>query len=817
MRRAENAAVRLAVSVVLLAMPVVQALAQGFEGAEFQSRREAWYEEQRTFPSGQSVEANVIRARLAMQQRPGFASSLASALSGNWTQFGPFGFTEGSGYYTSAPQTDNGRVDYIDLHPTASNTMLIGAPYGGVWLTTTGGDSWTPLFDGQCSLRVGAVRYDPVNPRIVYAATYRAAGVTQCGLFKSTDGGATWTGIGGNVATQALYPYDLYVDPQTAGGTGAATLLVATATGLLRSADGGSTWQWAIAPGMVHSLVALPGNPNVLFAGVSDNATSGARTGLWRSADKGATWTQLSSGAVDLTTAGRLQLAVSPKDPTKVWLLAGSKTSRFLALARWDDTKQALTGLTAAGVNTGVRGSFGAQATYDLVLKVDPEDPTIIYAGGVRLYRSIDGGVTFKQIADNIHCDWHFLVIDPRDPRRLFGASDGGVFYSPDRGDRWVSRNQGLAIAMVYPGISQHPTDRQIITAGLQDNGSLLSNATTVWSGLSGGDGGFTAIHPTNPSIIYTEAQWGPAIYRRDASGSSLHIGGISLTDRASFIPPLVMDPVTPTTLYFGSHRLYRTIDEARTWTPISGDLTKGTGGIMAIAIAPSDPRTIYVGTGDGNVQVSRDAGATFTLSTGLPLRTVTDFAVDRTDPTRALVTFSGSGSGHVYLTTDAGATWTNITNNLTDTPVNAVVMIPDGPNHFFVGGDVGVFESTDAGATWTRTPGGLPNVVVHDIHFNVGTQQLMAATYGRGLFYYSLAVPGAVLRGDVNRDGRVDAADAAIIQLALNGNAVAGGEGVLPYADANCNGVLDLADLLIVLRAAVSLTTAGACVNTIK
>jgi photosystem II stability/assembly factor-like uncharacterized protein len=270
--------------------------------------------------------------------------------------------------------------------------------------------------------------------------------------------------------------------------------------------------------------------------------------------------------------------------------------------------------------------------------------------------------------------------------------------------------------------------------------------------------------------------------------------------------------------VYFATMRLYRTTNDGLQWTPISSDLTKGSGVISAVAIAPSDPNTIYVGTNDGNVQVSRDGGVTYVLSiTGLANRAITDFAIDRTNPAHALVTQSGSGSSHVYVTSTAGQSWTSVNGNLLDMPVSAVVMIDDGPNHFLIGSDAGTFESTDGGLTWANSPSGMPNVVVHDLNYNPATKQLVAATYGRGLFTFSFDNPAAVLRGDVNKDGAVNAFDALLIQQGLIGMPLPSGLAALPRGDSNCNSRLDAADVLAVLRAAVGLTTSGACVGTVR
>ena len=802
------------------------------EGADFLRRRKAWFEEQRAYPNAEVNWEAIARARRLVTERTGLMgiASIASAVSGSWVPMGPSGFF-GVGYWDSGPQVDAGRVDAIALHPTRSGTMFVASPYGGIWSTTTAGASWTPLFDSQCTLQMSTVKIDPVNPNLVYAAAAYSSGASGCSLMRSTDGGATFANYNGNLGFAAYsggFINEFYIDAASAGTTSSTTMLFNfSRSGIYRSTNSGATWSHPLTYGYVSSIVGLPGKPGVLFAGVADYAnTSSNLSGLYRSQDNGLTWTQLPAGSTDFTSAGRFQLAVSPAQPNTVWVIAASKSSTFMSISRYDDSAGQLTALAAAGIDlsSGGRTQFGAQGTYDLDIKLDPGNAQRVYIAGVRAFRSNDGGATFAPMGTEIHCDWHMIVVDPRNPLQLYAATDGGVYSSNDGGDHWVSRNAGLSIAMYYPGISQHPTDPNVVLGGLQDNGSLLANGTSIYNAVMGGDGGFAAINYLSPATLWTTCQWsrtsGPCIQRRVPAGLGFSYPnvstGINAADRAQFIPPLIMDPVTPTTLYFGTMRLYRTVNDGVLWTPLSGDLTKGTGSIKSIAVAPSDPLTIYVGTSDGNVQVTRDGGVTFTLSaTGLPNRAITDFAVDRADPTRAVITVSGTGAAHVFLTTNAGQSWNSVSGNLLDMPVSAVVMIDDGPNHFFVGTDAGAFETTDGGLSWTSTPSGLPNVVVNDLSYNPVSRQLVVATYGRGLFSYSLASPTAVLRGDVNRDGVVNAFDALLIQQALLGLQLPLGFTSMPHGDTNCNGKLEVADALITLRAAVGLTTAGACVGT--
>ena len=544
------------------ALPVV-AQQEEHEGGDFQRRRQAWFDDRRAYPNAQmNWEAYVSSRRSFVSRRNAFAS-FASASSGSWLPMGPGGFF-GLGYWDSGAQVDAGRVDAIALHPTAPGTMLIASPNGGVWRTITNGASWDPVFESQCTLQMSTLRIDPVNPNIVYAGAAYASGASGCALFRSTDGGSTWTDWNGGLnftAYNSGFINALYIDPASAGSTTATTLMFNFGgAGIYRSTNSGGSWSRALTFGYVTSIVGLPSTPGIVFAGVADYASSSStRSGVYRSADNGASWTQVASGALDFTNAGRLQVATSAAQPGSVWVLAATKGSRYLSLSRWDEGASQLLALDAAGVDLrdNSRAHFGTQGTYDLALAVDPADARRVYIAGVRAFRSVDGGAQFRPMATEIHCDWHELVADPRNRGRLYAGTDGGVFTSSDGGDSWTSLNNGLVISMFYPGIAQHPTDANVVLGGLQDNGSLISNGTQLFGAVTGGDGGYAAINPQAPSTIYTTCQWsrsaGPCIYRRSPTSFTFRTSGIVVADRAQFIPPLVMDPSTPTTLYFGT------------------------------------------------------------------------------------------------------------------------------------------------------------------------------------------------------------------------------------------------------------------------
>jgi photosystem II stability/assembly factor-like uncharacterized protein len=789
--------------------------------------REEWFWAQRTYPFSERPYRAMMQARLAVMNSAAFArSALAAPLQGAWRAVGPTGmFVADGGFFASSPQLDAGRVAAIVPGAQPGQPLLIGTASGGVWRSLDVGLTWTPVTDGQCALTIGAMALDPTNPSIVYAGTGEGnTGTPGCGgVLRSTDAGVTWAALGTSLVSTAGAPtaFSALVVDRVSTSVLLAGVFFSNA-GVVRSTNGGVTWSVALASGPVSSIVAHPTQTGTYFAGdraVSD--ATGATRGVYKSIDAGATWTQLTALPVSSpVNIGRVELAVSAADPNKVWAIVNDRSNgRFGGLFVWDDVAKTWATLPAAGLITGDRrGDFGGQTSYDLAVAVDPRTSNRIYVAGVRAFRSTDGGATFTPMGMEIHCDWHSIVLDPRNPDILYAGTDGGIFISTDGGDTWTSRNEGLAITQFYPGIGANP-GTTILMGGSQDNGTLRFTGSPFWDGFLSGDGGYTAINYQNPVIQYGETQWstatGGTIVRRDATSFKSRVSGIVVGDRVAFIPPLILDPITPTKLYFGTFRLYRTVDEGASWLPVSPDLSKGSGVITTIAVAKSDSNTIYVGTSDGNVHVSVDGAVTFTPRiTGLPNRSITRIVVDPAAATHALVTVSGYGTGHVFETSDGGATWRDISGNLVNAPANASVFV-GATGNIFVGTDVGVFQTSDDGQTWVAGPSGMPNVIIHDLIYDPSANTLIAATYGRGMFTYAVGGVSPVLRGDVNGDGKVDALDALLIQQAL----VSTGSittSIFPRGDANCNGVIDSGDVVAVLRAAVGLP-AGSCVGVVR
>ena len=647
-----------------------------------------------------------------------------------------------------------GRVSAIAIHPRNPAVLYIGGAQGGVWRSEDRGVSWTPLTDTECSLAMGSIAMDPVNPDIIYAGTgeqhFSGDSFYGCGMLRSADGGMTWEEQGTSVFRIPGYPgariSRVVIDPVTAGSLGSTTVLVASDFGLFRSTDSGRNWT-RVLRGLATDLIMDPTDPAVLYVAFHSDPRLG-NWGIHKSTDGGRSWEQTSVGLRD-TDIERINLAIAPSAPETLY--AGvvnvgedRSTRQGLLLYRSDDGAATWQELDAEDA------TCHGQCWYDMTLAVHPLDPDRLYLGAVFMQASIDGGRTFRGIhPDNLYVDQHLLVFDTLSgPDVLYVANDGGIYRSPNAGTSWTSLATNLALAQYYPGITAHPSDPAVALGGTQDHGTVVSEAgTTTWTKLIGGDGGYTAIDAEDSDIWYGETQWNP-VYGGPRRNGQRRISGIDLGEEAAFLPPLVMDPIDSKRLYFGTRRLYRTDNAAEAWIRVSETFpgTRWYSTISAIAPARSDPNTIYVSLSLGGVAVTRDAGASWSIvgaTEGLPARRyIGDLAVHPDDPDAVYAVAGGFGTGHVFQTLDGGSTWRDRTGNLPDHPVNAVLHDPESPGAVYIGTDLGVFHSSRGGDTWEMLDDGLPMAAVFDIAASPGTGRLLAATHGRGMYEIPIEVP---------------------------------------------------------------------------
>jgi len=782
-----------------------------------------WFEHERRFPfveipRGRYQEAlRQFRARASA--RGGSALFALTGASNGWTALGP-------GSIPGLFLASTGRVAALAMQPGNNNVVYAAGAQGGIWRTTNGGANWLPLSDNECSLAMGALAIDPINPSIIYAGTGEMTNSSSsyygCGVLRSADGGATWTQLGAGTfdfAAGGATFSSIVIDSATAGGTTSTVLYAGTSVGLFKSVDAGASWTLQMS-GRISDVVIDRGNPQHLVAAIG-SAANVPSNGVFITVNGGANWTQVTNG-FPTTNVGRIRLAIARTNGARVYAAVQNSSGTpgvygtLLGIYRSNDG-----GASWVQVNPNNSGvTCASQCWYDMYVMVDPLDENRVYFGGLTLSRSTNGGDVFAQISGPMHVDHHAMAIDPLDPAIIYAGNDGGVYKSLDTGRTWATLNNDLSLTQFYPGISVHPTDPARVFGGTQDNGTVQYTGNAAWSPVLGGDGSYTAINHVDASSWWAQTQWTPSSgfsgpQRRDAQlgGGFVHkINGIDVSDRGQFIAPLVMDPVNPHVLYFGTFRLYRTRNNGENWTAVSGDLSGGSATISAIGIPRSDTAMIYVGTSDGRVQISQNYGASFTLASGLPVRVVKDFAFDPSDPQIAWVTFSGFGTGHVWKTTNRGATWTDVSGNLPNIPVNAIAHVfPQ--SELVVGTDVGLYRTSDGGSNWVPWPG-IPNAAVFDLVYNPNTGQLVAATHGRGMFaYQSTAV--VALRGDVTGDSRVGALDAQAILYHVVGLTLPGTFRPAPQGDANCDASTTAVDAQIILAYVVGLAVpSGACVG---
>ena len=641
--------------------------------------------------------------------------------SGQWSPIGP----QPIQVCNDAPGACSGRVWGIGVDPRNSNVVYIGTDGGGVWGTTDGGTNWAPLTDSQANINIRDLTLAPSAPDTIFAATWGG------GVLKSSDDGATWTTLhpssGDVVLSVAVHP------------TNASIVLAGGCNEIGRSANGGSTWITTLnVPSfycIYRQVLFDPTNGNIAYAAMLD--------GLHRSTDGGLTWSLVGSIGLPSGPFSMISAAIAPSSSNILYL--SLKGSNFYLIGFYRSTDSGATWTRVAAPN-------GDADYWGWSLRVNPTNPNLIYAGCVRLSTSADGGNTWVENDNGLHVDHHVQTYSA-DGNTLYIGNDGGIWSTTtptSTSTSWTNLNNTLNTAMFYPGISIDPYTPNITYGGTQDNGTLQYQGGSAWNAVFCGDGGFTAIDFSNPQVVYISCSGG-GIFKYNGSSGPEVVNGINMQDSVDSIPPLVMDPSNSSRLYFGTYRLYQTLDGANSWTAISPDLTDGTD-ISTIAVSPSDPNTIYTGASGGAVYVTHNAlsgtGASWTAGSQPSTQPLAQITVDPQNPLTAwaAVGFSGFGSqGFVYKTIDGGTSWSNLSTGLPSLPVNDLLLDPDIANTIYAATDLGVYRSVDGGRSWLPLGTGLPNVIVHAIRLDRPTRTLRTATYGRGMWDLSVPVSGQV------------------------------------------------------------------------
>jgi photosystem II stability/assembly factor-like uncharacterized protein len=704
-----------------------------------------WFLLQRAWPHDDIRQASRLAAWQAARALQDAADAPAARAS--WTFAGPTNV--------------GGRIADVACHPVSSSVCWVGAAEGGVLKTTDGGTTWIPQMDFESSLSIGDLAVDPTNPDILYVGTGEPNGgggsVTYggTGVFKSTDGGSTWTNVG---LPDSRYIGRVVVDPSNPSRVFVAvvgSLFSKNAErGVYRSTDAGANWSHVLAlndsTGAVD-VVVHPTNSNLVYAATWERTRrpdniyyGGDGCGIYRSLNGGDTWTELTSGLPTGPTVGRIGLAIAPSSPDILYAIyAEADPGAFMGLYKTTNGGTSWTRTTDAALSD-VYASYG---WWFGQVRVSPSNPNTVFAVGYDLYRSTNGGGSWSNVGLSMHVDHHGLDFAPSGA--IYEGNDGGMYKSTNGGTSWAML-PNLPVTQFY-AIDVDQSLPQRLYGGAQDNGTsrTLTGALDDWGFLLGGDGFTPLVDPVNNAYVYAEFQYG-GLYRSTNGGSTfLPAGGIS--GRINWSMPVVFDPSNPATVYCASERVYRSTNRAASFSAISPDLSNGPGGgnrvfgtVTTIAVAPTNSAVIWAGTDDSNVWVTTNSGTSWTeVSAALPARWVTRVAVDPTAANVSYVTISGfrwdEPLPHVFRSTSWGATWSDISANLPEAPVNDLVVDPQSTSTLYVATDFGVYRSTDVGGSWSAFGSGLPNVVVSDLRLHAPTHTLVAGTYGRSMWKLDL------------------------------------------------------------------------------
>ncbi|MCP5527161.1 MAG: glycosyl hydrolase [Verrucomicrobiales bacterium] len=687
------------------------------------------------------------------------------------------------------PALMSGRIADIALDPAAPNTWYVAAGSGNLWKTENAGTTWKPIFERYGSYSIGCVTLDPSHPNTVWVGAGEAVGGRHVGygdgVYRSRDGGRSFENLGLK-ATEHIAR--ILVDPRNSD-----VIYVAAQgplwspggeRGLFKSTNGGRTWTCILARGPYTGVTEVafdPRNPDVLYAATHQRhrtvwalVNGGPESGIHKSVDGGATWRELKQGLPG-GDKGKIALAVSPQQPDVVYAsieLAG-RTGGF-----W---RSADGGESWRKMNDIISGGTGPH--YYQEIFCDPHRFDVVYQMDVRLSRTPDGGATWETVESPAkHVDNHAIAFHPQDPDFLLVGCDGGLYRSNDRGGAFTFF-PNLPLTQFYKVAADYDEPFYHVVGGTQDNSTQYGPARTAdasgirnsdWQIIIGGDGHDGAIDPENPNLIYGESQEG-YIRRYDRlTGETTSIRPRPEPDeedlRFNWDSPILISPHSPARLYFGSKKLHRSDDHGDTWHTISPDLSRGQeryqrkhmdrvwsldavydtlamsqyGNLTSISESPVQEGLIYVGTDDGLIQVTEDGGGTWRRVEriyGIPEEAfVNDVKADRHDADVVYAVFDHHKTGdfkpYLVRSNDRGRSWESITGDLPDRQILwRIEQDHVKPELLFLGAEFGVYCSLDAGKHWLQLKGGVPTIPFRDLEIQRRENDLIGASFGRGFF----------------------------------------------------------------------------------
>lgn len=725
------------------------------------------------------------------------AASIAQAQTTKLTS-GTFGLMEARNI---GPAVMGGRITAIDAINDDARTIYVGTAAGGIWKSTTGGASFKPIFD-KYTQSIGAITISQKNPKTIYVGTgesnMRNSVSYGTGMYKSTDGGDNWVNIG---LDSSEHISKIVIDP-----TNDSIVYVAVPgalwsdsqhRGLYKTTDGGATWKKIlytdVKTGCADVLVD-PVNPQIVYASMWQFrrtgwsfSSGGPGSALYKSKDGGATWKKIQKG-FDGEELGRICLALAPSKPDNVYAIAESKKT---ALYLSNDGGENWT-------KTSTNENVGARPFYFSTIMVDPIDTNRVYRPAFTLSFSDDGGKTFSQatgLGGWVHSDHHALWINPKNTNQLFLGTDGGLYTSLDRGVSFTIINT-LPVSQYYH-VTFDEAQPYNVYGGLQDNDSWVGPSQSIggvknadWKDVGqGGDGFWVQPDLSDPNFVFTEIQGGRSIRYNRATNEKKDIQPYALAGepklRWNWNSPLQSSPTNKNVLYAGAQYIYKSTNKGDKWERISPDLTTNdpskqkqeeSGGvtvdnssaenhctIYTISESPLDQNQLWAGTDDGNLQLTTDGGKNWTNLVkniqGLPANTwCSSITPSKFDKNTVYVSFENHTRGdfkpYLFKSTDLGKTWVSISTAEIKSFVHQITEDLVNPKLLFAGTEMGLYISLDGGTSWIQFTTKVPATPVRDIKVNPVTSDLVLATHGRGVMILDDITPiRALTEQVVNQD----------------------------------------------------------------
>ncbi len=699
-----------------------------------------------------------------------------------WTNIGPSAVDMSSSFIPHWGSV-SGRVRGIAVHPTDPNIVYIGAAAGGIWKTVDGGANWSDMSGDLNLLTFGAIAIDPNNPNTIYAGTgetrlsFNTTTFEGNGLYKSTDGGISWTRIINGFGNQTQFA-DIEVSPHDSNillaalGSGTWNNGFPSNEGVWRSIDAGLTWVRVIntsdqtgTNGDAFDVAFHPTFTDEVYAATGNYKSSG---GFFVSTNSGASFSQRNTGLPAPSNIGRMQFSIAPSAPAVIYAVIytdlATKTVAYKTFNSGVSWSQISVGTNIAGSYDGT--NVNDQGGYDLCLDVNPTDENNVFFGNVELSKTTNGSnISFVRNTPPVftnpgawdapmHVDIQKIVYAPSDPSRIYVGCDGGIYKSTDFGANWTHINNNINTLQFY-NVASDPNNENILFGGAQDNGNFSTSdkGATDWEFETSGDGMECFVDYNNSNTIFMSTQFG-SLKRSINGGTTWQT--VDNVKSAAWVAPYWQHPTISTRILAainGKIKISNSSGSSGSWSYTTAGFISGfhinsvaqspitTGNMIAISSYFNSTPPIHKSNDDGATWT--DITASITAS-GFSATSIQKVIADPSDGNTFYLCRVSYTNGQVLKTTDFGVTWTDISGNLPKIAHNDLFIDPANTSHLYVANDFGVYWSNNGGTDWNKLSNGIPFVPVLDFDFyvNGATRLLRAASHGRGVFELQIDTP---------------------------------------------------------------------------